>query len=349
LQYSLKFRSPLDDGKSVRGIQPGGKSIAGGGKFVREFSVKAFVSILLACQLSIGSAASPAIGVAIARGAFQIDDSRVAGNGTLFDGTTIETGKSTSELQIHGGVRMHLASSTRGRVYRDRLILERGEGQMSGGSAYRIEAHNLRIAPERDDAVARVSLSENNRILVAAVMGNLRVSNAAGVTIANVENGRAVELEMQGAGAAAPSTITGCVQKKESHFILFEDTAKVNLEVLGAGVDKHVGQKVEVTGVVSPAQGAAPQVVHASSLKVVAKKCSIGPAAATAGGAAAGGAAAGGAAAGGAGAGAATAAGIGIATKAVIAGVVVAAAGTGAAVGLTGLPGQEESQPSISR
>src|SRR6266567_2060565 len=64
------------------------------------------------------------IGMAVANGSFLVDQSRVWGNTTLFDGSMIETATAASDLQLNGGVMMRLASESRARVYRDRLVLE---------------------------------------------------------------------------------------------------------------------------------------------------------------------------------------------------------------------------------
>ena len=61
--------------------------------------------ILLALSgVVVLSAAGGAIGMAVANGSFQVDHSAVYGNGTLFDGSVVETAKASSRLQLTGGV-----------------------------------------------------------------------------------------------------------------------------------------------------------------------------------------------------------------------------------------------------
>ncbi len=297
---------------------------------LRNLSVQGILSLILVAQLSLAMAASPVIGVATARGSFRIDQAAVSGNGTLFDGTTIETGKASSDVELAEGARMLLGAGTRGRVYRDRMILEKGAGELRNGAGYRIEARSLRILPASQDAVGRVEVKNDRLVQVASLRGSFQVVNAYGVTIATLAAGRSLEFEPQAAGAAAPSTLTGCVVKHDTHFLLTDETAGVTVQLRGGGVDKHVGHRVEVTGAsvpsATPASGAS-HVIQVASFKELSRRCPAPVAGVAAGGAAAGGAKAG--------TGAAKAAGMSAASKAVIAGVIIAGAAAGTAVAVT--------------
>ncbi len=315
--------------------------------------VKSVLAIFLATQLSVGMAAPSAIGIASAKGNFRIDNAAIAGNGTLFDGVMVETQRATGQLELNNGTRLQLGINTRGKVYKDRLILEQGESQFRSGSQekFGLEARTLRIIPADSNTVAHVSMIGANRVHVSAVVGNLQVANSRGVIVAALAAGHALEFEPQ-AGASAPSRLTGCVVSKDGRFFLTDETSNVTVELRGAGLVQHAGNKVEITGSqlpgVTPAEpiyNNAGQVVQVSAMKTISKKCSLpagvaaaGAGAAAAGGAAAGGAAAGGAAAGGAAAAGAAAAGAGAAaagiSTAVVAGVVVAGAAAAATIGV---------------
>ncbi len=297
---------------------------------MRRFTIFAFC-ILLAGSLTLCLAGSPSIGMAIARGGFQIDNARVSGNATLFDGTVVQTGRSAGELELNSGTRVDLASDSRGRVYRDRMVLEQGQGQLTG-SGYQIEARTLRVIGDEPYATARVSLMGTRRVQVAAVTGSLRVTNANGLLVANLLMGAAMEFEPQAEGAAVYSKLTGIVKKQGGKYFLTDETTKVTVELRGKGLEAQVGKRVEVNGSTdasaTPAQPAT-QVVNVQTATVLAK------------GAAAAGAGAG-AAAGTASAAGATAGSIGVGTVAIVGGV--AAAGTVTGLGITGsLPGQGSS------
>lgn len=279
--------------------------------------------------LSVCWAASPAIGVAITQGSLRVDEARVIGNGTLFEGTTVETGESSSQLRLTNGVEMRLASSSRGRVFRDRLILERGASQLEGGDRFVIEAKGLQILAEGPDAAGRVAVTDDYTIQVAALRGHFRVLTADGVTVAAMPAGKALAFDAAQAGAAAPWSMTGCLIEQNGRYLLRDETTGVTVEVRGAGLATSVGHQVAITGVVvpgvQPAEGAG-QTIQVSTVRQTGEGCSNPPGGARPSQRGARPAATG-------------------KKKAVIAGVVVAAAGAGAGIGLT----RPKEAPTISR
>lgn len=295
------------------------------------------IAVVLIANLSIAPAASPAIGVAIAGGGFQLDAAAVTGNGTLFEGSTVETGKSTSELQLQNGVRMMLDTGTRSKVYRDHLLLEKGTGQVSGGTKYRILARALQIETVGNNGLAKVSVTPESRVLVAALQGHVRVTRSGGLLVANIAAGHALQLEARDP-ASSQSTLSGILEKRNGRYLLTDSTAGVTVEVKGNGLEKFVGRCVEVTGGLdsgmTPAEGAA-HVLISSNLD----RCGDGGLIAGGGS----GAAAGGTGSTGAGT-AAGAAGLGIGAKVAIAGVIIGGATAGTVVGVTRTAKQAISQ-----
>lgn len=272
------------------------------------------------------SAAPDAIGIATARGDFFIDRSPVRGNTTLFDGGVLETNSSPSVVRLQSGSEIRLGSTSRGRIYSDRLVLEKGEGQIDKASNFRFEALGLRILPDSSATKARVALLGNQRVAVSALAGTLRVTTAEGTLVARLEPGRALEFEPQVAGAAAPFSGRGCVAVAGIRFLLRDATANVSLDLRGMDMGQYAGQRVEITGTelknVRPAEGAT-QVIQVAKIARVSGSCSIPPGGATT----------------------AKAAGMSGTTKVVIAGVAIAAVAGGTVLGLTG----SDNAPSISR
>lgn len=296
------------------------KAESQGETLVNPLTVHAAIALMLTATLASGMAANPAIGFAMARGSFRLDNATVSRNGTLFDGTLIETAQVLSELQLQGGVRIELAPGSRGTVYRDRLVLERGQGQLAG-TAYQIEGNKIRVNAAAAYSSARVALEGTNRVVVAALGGPVRVTNGEGVLLANIHPGKALEFEPQ-AGAAAPTKMTGTLEKRDGHFLLTDETTGVTVELQGPGLDRNVGKRVEITGstvIGAQAAAGAGQVIRVTAVTVLA---AAGTAAA------------------------AGAAGVAVATKAIIAGVIIAGASTGVAVGVTRA---EEKLESVSR
>jgi hypothetical protein len=318
-------------------------------------STKRITLLLIVLATGVASglwAAGPAIGMVTASGNLKVDHARIVGNGTLFDGSVIQTDRTSSRIQLNNGVQMRLSADSRATVFQRRLVLEAGQSELTAASGFEVEARSLHISPATADASARISLNSQRRVLVAAVSGTLRVSNASGMMVARIDAGDALDLEPQAAGATAATQASGCLLEKNGHLILVDRTTNVVLELQGMELASNIGNRVEVTGRATgakPTVGDASQVVSVAGVKViakggctaVAKRIGASTAVVAAGGATAGAAAAGGTAAA---AGAATAAGVSVGTVAVIGGV-AAAATVGGLAAVGDLPGQSASAP----
>ena len=278
--------------------------------------------LLLSGALVSSFAAAPVIGIATARGGFLIDNAPVRGNATLFEGAMVETTATPSFVQLQGGARIHLGSGSRGWVFKDRLVLEKGEGQMDKALHYRIEARSLQITAESSAATAHVALQGSSGITVAVLAGMVRVTTAEGTLLARLEPGRALQFEPQAAGGGAPFVVTGCLAAVDNSFILKDDTAQVSFEVRpapGMELSSLAGKHIEVTANgpqrTRPIAGAA-EVIYADQVRLVEGACPMPGAAPTPSGK--------------------RNAGMSGTTKAVIAGVVIGGAAGGVALGLTG-------------
>jgi len=311
---------------------------------VKFQTVQSVVAAMLALTFSIAMAAPPSIGIATAPGAFRIDTFTVANNATLVEGTTVETQLAGSSLQLSNGARINLAADSKGRVFGDHIVLEKGSGQLDHPTGYKLVARGLTIQPETGTTSARVALRGARLVDVAAVNGSLRVLNSNGLLVANLAAGSALEFDPQASSPSEPWKLTGCLRAVPSHFTLMDDTTNVIVETIGSGLDKEAGNRVEIIGSMDaaavPVSGAS-QVIRVNQIRHLAKGCGSSKGAAAAAGA--GGAAAGtaGASAGG------TILGASVATVAIVGGVAaVGAVGGLAAAG--SLPGQGDSSP-VSR
>ncbi len=231
-----------------------------------------------------------AIGTAATQGSFRVDGSTVSGNATLFEGTTIETHLSSSSLNLASGPRLILGADSRGRIFGDRLELERGAGEMHGAAGFRVEARGLTVRSETGRGAARIRLTGATRVQVAAIEGGLRVLNPRGVLVAELDAGSALEFEPQlpGGPAGEQEKLTGCLRSSSGHYLLTDEVTNVTVEVAGSGLDKEHGNRVQVTGLMDPAGtpvSGATQYVRVSSIKRIGRGCPANrPAAAGAGG-----------------------------------------------------------------
>ena len=218
------------------------------------------IRLILACMLTgvAGYGANPSIGMAVANGSFQLDNSKVYGNATLFDGSLIETAAVSSDVALQNGARLRLGTESQALVRADRLVLKKGQSEINAASGYSIEALGLTTAPDSPQSRVVVTYAGPARIQVAALMGSAHVSGANGVLVANVPAGTALELNPQVAGAATPSTISGVLQSKGGAFLVTDQVSQVTYTLLGTGFAALTGKCVEVTGSIDAAAQPAP-------------------------------------------------------------------------------------------
>jgi len=291
-------------------------------------SLRAFVLLILAGTITSLMASTSAIGLAAANGSFQVNAQEARGTATLFDGSVIETGKAASQIRLNNGAQVRLAADSRAKVYESRIVLEKGSGQLESSSAYPIESRTLRVFSTEPNTVARVLLGDQGKVLVATLHGSVRVTNGAGLAVANVTSGLSMAFDPQ-VGAATPAKLAGCVYERDAKDFIFDAATKTAHGLSGSGLSKQVGKNVELTGVEDPAT----HLISVNTWKelanrqcgkfaAMAKEAGVEAAAKTIG--VAGGAAAG-AAAGAAGA----AAGVSVATTVAVVGGVAAATTVG--------------------
>jgi hypothetical protein len=277
-----------------------------------------------------------------------LDNSRVSGNATLFDGSTVEA-SGYSRLALKNGTRMDLGAGSRVKVFANHASLDRGMSEIQSGSGFEIDANTLKIRTAGKDAIARVKL-DNKTVMVTALNAPVEVINPAGLLIAKVAPGLPMSFIPQ-AGSSSASDMTGCVVNKGGKPVLVTDSNQ-SYQLVGASNPKSlIGNKVHVVGTMdsstTPPAGVTGA-VKATSATVTSKggcasaASAIGATTATAGLAAGAAAGAAGAAAGGAAAGAA-AAGIGISTTALVVGGVAAA--TAASIGGAAAAGAFNTSP----
>jgi hypothetical protein len=228
------------------------------------------IAIACAVSLPLVSAVSPVIGFMTAAGTVELDSSPVARHGTLFEGSTVETYRAGSQLEIPNEMKASLGAASRAQVFRDHMILEKGDSQLSGSAHYWVQARGLRIRSLDSDAVATVSLRGDKQVLVMAQGGPIRIANAQGLPIAWVKAGRTLQLEPPAPGATVvASTLTGCMQQDSGHYFLVDQTTAVKVEVRGPGFEQEVGNQVTITGVrdaSGTSMGDASQLINATSV-----------------------------------------------------------------------------------
>jgi len=225
------------------------------------------VAVLL-CMFSFAAAATVSIGTASARGDMRVDSYLVKGNATLFDGSVVETGQASANLRLDKGAQITLSTSSRGILYRDRLVLERGESELAVSTPFQLEANGLRVTPDQPKSHGLVSMKSANTVEVAALTGSFGVTNNQGVLLASVRPGRPLTFAMQAGGTNSAFTGTGVISFENGQYFVTVTSTGVKYQLIGKKFDKLVGKTVTITGnivtVATPADGAAAVISVAS-------------------------------------------------------------------------------------
>ena len=167
-------------------------------------TIRVLVALVCVGSLTLSLAGGSAIGIAMVNGVARVDNNDVRGNASILDGSTVETGKGTSRLSLQGGARVEFASESRGKVYRDHVVLEKGMGQLHAGKNFPVLANSLRVAATGSDSTVRVSVKDAKTILVNSVSGEAQVRNSHGLLLAKLMPGNTLEFNQEvQAGAAA--------------------------------------------------------------------------------------------------------------------------------------------------
>jgi len=218
-----------------------------------------YAAILLSI-LGYASAENVSIGTASARGDMRVDSYVVKGNATLFDGTVVETGQATADLRMSKGTQITMSTSSRGTLYRDRLVLQQGQSMVSSSSSFQLEANGLHVTSNMPNSLGVVSLKEGNTVEVAALTGNFGVRNDHGVLIASVPSGHVTMFAMQASGGSNVSySSVGTISYTNGHYFL-TDSAAEKFEVTCKDLRRYIGKEVKLSGLVeagvTPAQDA---------------------------------------------------------------------------------------------
>jgi hypothetical protein len=236
----------------------------------------------------VAAASSPSIGFVKSNGTFRVDGFAIRGNGSLVEGSVVETMEARSVLEIDGA-RIALFPDSRAKVYRGHAVIEKGSAVAGSAGKYVLEADRVRVAPTTKDSVVQVEIRGEAGVAVTAQSGAASVRNAAGVLLAILRPGESLAFEPQ-AGAAGAIHISGVLEPKGGRFFLTDATTHVAAELRGPGLAQYAGRRVEVAGSLipgAPAAAGAAEVVRVVSIKALAT-AAAGAAGAGAGGTAAG-------------------------------------------------------------
>jgi hypothetical protein len=227
---------------------------------------------LFTCGCLVGVAASPSsVGFVVTNGQAQVDGSVVHGNSTLFQGSVVQAGSAASDLMFPGGSNLLLQPGSTVTVFRGYGVLAHGGAIQRGSHA--LFADGLKVSSLSSQGAVLVDMQDSFHIRVTAQGGPAEVRNPAGLLVARLEPGKALNFSVQQqnstptppqqnptptAGEQAPPpagvqlTLHGILRKdhpgRYGHFLLTDLATNVTYELQGPDLDDLVGASVEVTG-----------------------------------------------------------------------------------------------------
>jgi hypothetical protein len=229
--------------------------------------------IVFSFSYAYASSGSPSIGTVSARGDVRVDGYTVQGNGTLFDGTAIETGQATATLRLENGTEITMATNSHSVVHADHLVLLQGKSELkASGSSFFLEADGLRVAPGGPNAFGVVSVGPENTVEVAAVTGEFRILDDSGLSLTHVSPGTALSLHQltnpAGVPYGTPITEVGIVSFENGAYYL-TTVEGTKYELVGKDFHRFVNDKVVVSGKLEPATTPAGiPVIQVSSIDI---------------------------------------------------------------------------------
>ena len=228
--------------------------------------------LFLVGTASLASASAPVIGMASAQSGATLDNAKVSGNATIFEGSTLQS-SGYSRIHLNNGARVDLSAGSKAQLFSNRVALEQGMSEIQSSTGYEIDAKTLRIQPSGATSVARVKVEGDKQVFVTALNSPVNVLNKDGLLVARVNPGLPLSFLPQ-AGASSSFDNTGCILNKGGAAILVDQTGNQVFEVRGIDMRKAIGNVAHVTGSVdssATAAGGATSVVKATKA-VITKK-----------------------------------------------------------------------------
>jgi hypothetical protein len=204
------------------------------------------------CLSSYALAASPSIGSVTARGETTIDTYEVRGSGTVFDGSVVETGQSISsgaDLRLANNGEVTLLRDSRGTLYHDHIVLQKGAVQLGLENSLRVQASGVVVVPAEAHTSGIVSIDAANSVTVEAKNGTLEIRDASGATVARVQPGHPLTFAAVAGKASADFSATGTVSSENGRYFLSSADTGTRYEMKGDNLQSYDGASVAVSGV----------------------------------------------------------------------------------------------------
>jgi hypothetical protein len=211
--------------------------------------------LALSFMASYASAGTTVLGTASVRGNMRVDGYTVRGDATVFNGSVVETADASASLRMGHGVDITMSKSSRGTIYRDHFVLQRGASELTAPASFQLEANGLRVSSAAPNTVGVVTVTPQNAVEIATLSGSFAVRDGEGLLLSNVLPGRPLTFAMQTEASTSPQFIStvGLLDYQNGQYYFTTDD---NVKYVLTGTDqlqKFVGDKVVVTGMFNSA------------------------------------------------------------------------------------------------
>jgi len=182
----------------------------------------------------------------------------------------VETGQSISssaDLRLAGNAEITLLRDSRGTLYRDRFVLQRGAAQLGSTNSFRVQANNLVVVPTEANSSGVVSIDPANSVTVEARNGTLEIRNSSGAGIARVRPGHPLMFSSATGKSSAEFSATGTVSSENGRYYLNSSETGMKYEVKGDNLQNFNGTSVVASGLLeaaAPASGVAGMLLASS-------------------------------------------------------------------------------------
>jgi hypothetical protein len=230
---------------------------------------KFYLSVALLATLPLAAVAGTnSIGTASARGDMRVDNYKVQGNATLFDGSVVQAGTASVDVRMPAGVQIMLAADSQGTLYRDHLVLQSGATTLTSSGSFSLEAKGLKVTSTSPNSHGIVSLRTSGNVEVAALTGSFGVTNSRGVLLANIIPGKALRIPAA-MGQTGSTTLSGTLSVNNGVYSI-TDSAGQTITVQGTNLAQYVGKTLSITATTSTTAGVTTYTVTAVTVAGVA-------------------------------------------------------------------------------
>jgi hypothetical protein len=226
------------------------------------------------CLISVASATESSIGIVMTTGVVEVDGLQVPNTSAIFPGNLILSEDRSASLQFLDGADAVMRPGATMSVYRDYSVLRKGVTMQRRIDKHPVLAGGFKISGAAVNAVALVGVRDASHFEVAAQEGEADVWAPSGDLVARVKPGQTLSFAIsQASGTTSESHVSLCGTLPKGYQIK-DDFTNVTYQLQGAGLERYVGDTIQVAGTILTGNSTSTfQVVVVSKIKKLNGPC----------------------------------------------------------------------------